>query len=57
MITKRSVEEVGRICLAIIQCDSFGTRPQKKWEYLKEYSLDFEHAYMTTIYKYFQHIL
>ena len=31
----------------IVQCDSFGTRP-KKSEYLKDYSLDFEHTYMTT---------
>jgi len=26
-------------------------------EYLKDYSLDFEHAYMTTIYEHFQHLL
>jgi hypothetical protein len=29
----------------------------RKCEYLKDYSLDFEHAYMTTIYEHFQHLL
>jgi hypothetical protein len=29
----------------------------RKCEYLKDYSLDFEHAYMTAIYEHFQHLL
>jgi hypothetical protein len=29
----------------------------RKCEYLKDYSLDFEHAYMTTIFEHFQHLL
>jgi hypothetical protein len=29
----------------------------KKCEYLKDYSLDLEHAYMTTIYDHLQHLL
>jgi hypothetical protein len=29
----------------------------RKWEYLRDCSLDFEHAYMTTIYEHFQHLL
>ena len=35
------------IILPVVQGDSFGTRP-KKMRNLKDYSLDFEHAYMTT---------
>jgi hypothetical protein len=29
----------------------------RKCEYLKDYSLDIEHAYMTTIYEHFLHLL
>jgi hypothetical protein len=29
----------------------------RKYEYLKDYSLDFKHAYMSTIYEHFQHFL
>jgi hypothetical protein len=29
----------------------------RKCKYLKDYSLDFEHTYMTTIYEYFQQLL
>jgi hypothetical protein len=35
----------------------FSVLDPRKYEYLKDYSLDFEYAYMTTIYEYFQHLL
>jgi hypothetical protein len=45
----------------LVRCGLYGVilsvLDPRKCEYLKDYSLDFEHAYMTTIYKHFQHLL
>jgi hypothetical protein len=46
---ERNVRTIYSVILSVLD-------PRKR-EYLKDYSLDFEHAYMTTIYEHFQHLL
>jgi hypothetical protein len=48
-VTSKSLRYLYRVILSVLD--------PKKCEYLKDYSLDFEHAYMTTIYKHFQNLL